>query len=123
MQLRKLLSCLLIVVVLASIPHVIVMGQSTSTISGTVRCGTGCDAIDLPDGSPIDANFRIVAVMTVALDPNTGSPRPDLPTTNADTSFDASALGQYELRGLLPGIYDLYAVCERVQDDFVRFRC
>jgi hypothetical protein len=116
MQLRRLLCCLLIAVVLASIPHAIVKGQSTtSTISGTVRCGTGCDAVDLPDGSPIDADFRIVAVMTIALDPNTGSPNPDLPTTNADTSFDASALGQYKLQGLLPGIYDLYAYANGYQ--------
>ena len=108
MHLRVVLLVLLIGVVLASMPHVIVKGQSTSTVSGTVRCGTGCYAVDLSDGSPIDSDFRIVAVMTIALDPDTGSPNPGLPTTNANASFDASALGHYELQGLLPGIYDGY---------------
>jgi len=109
MQLRKLLSCLLIGMVLVSIPHAIVKGQLTSTISGTIRCGTACDTVGLSDGSPINVGGRVVAVMTIPFDPNTGDPRPDLPTTNAQASFDGSAHGQYELQGVLPGIYDLYA--------------
>ena len=95
----------------------IVNGQSNeySTITGTVRCGGVCDTVGLSYGSPINAAGRIVAHMTMALDPYTGSTRPDLPTTDAQTSFDASAHGHYELQGLLPGIYDLYAFASGYQ--------
>ena len=108
MQLRKLLFCLLIGVALASAPYAIVNGQYTSTISGTVRCGGGCDTVGLVYGEPINVAGRIVAVMTTALDPNTGAARPDLPVQNAQTSFDATANGRYELQGVEPGIFDLY---------------
>ncbi len=45
--------------------------------------------------------------MTMALDPFTGQPRPDLPTTTTNTTFDASAHGHYELQ-VQPGVFDLY---------------
>jgi len=104
-----MVTSLLIAVMLASMPYAIVAGQSTSTISGTVRCGGGCDTVGLLYGEPIDVAGHILAWMDVALDPYTGQPRPDLPTTNAQTSFDATARGRYELQGVEPGIYDLYA--------------
>jgi hypothetical protein len=109
MQLRKLLSCLLIGVVLASIPHGIVKGQSTSTISGTVRCGGGCDTVGLLYGEPINVAGFIWAHMNMALDPYTHQPRPDLPLQNAQTSFDATAHGRYELQEVEPGLFNLIA--------------
>jgi hypothetical protein len=113
MQLRKLLSCLLIGVVLsgvvlASIPYAIVKNHPTSTISGTVRCGGGCDTVGILQGEPIDVAGSIFAFMTMALDPYTGQPRPDLLIKHAQTSFDASAYGRYELQGVEPGIFDLW---------------
>jgi hypothetical protein len=51
----------------------------------------------------------------MALDPKTGYPRPDLPLTNAQASFDALAHGQYVLQGLLPGSYDLYVYANGYQ--------
>lgn len=89
--------------------NAVVNGQSTATISGTVRCGGGCSAFGLAYGDPVNVAGKVVAVMTMALDPYTGAARPDLPVTNAKTSFDASASGQYVLQGLLPGVFDLYA--------------
>ena len=92
--------------------NVMVNGQSTgdSTISGTVRCGSGCAAVGLASGDPINAAGSVVAVMTMRLDPYTGYPRPDLPISRSvGASFDTSAHGHYALQGLLPGIYDLYA--------------
>jgi protocatechuate 3,4-dioxygenase beta subunit len=53
--------------------------------------------------------------MTMALDPSTGAQRPDLPTTNGQATFDASANGQYQIQGLLPGIYDLYVYADGYQ--------
>lgn len=120
MQLSKLLTCLLVGAVLVSLPQAIVNGQATSTIQGTVRCGTGCNTFGLSDGSPINVAGKIDAVMTMALDPNTGAARPDLPLTNSHTTFDASANGQYVLQGLLPGIYDLYASANGYQMTLVQ---
>lgn len=103
---------LAILVLLALVAqNVIVNGQSgNSSISGTVRCGgDACFAVGLAYGDPINAAGKVVAIMTTALDPNTGYARPDLPTTNAQALFEVSAHGHYMLQGLLPGVYDLYA--------------
>jgi len=48
-------------------------------------------------------------VMTTRLDPYTGQARPDLPLVNAVGYFNATAQGHYEVEGLAPGVYDLYA--------------
>jgi hypothetical protein len=53
--------------------------------------------------------------MTMALDPLTYAPNPDLSTTDVNTTFDASAQGHYELQGLLPGIFDLYVFANGYQ--------
>jgi hypothetical protein len=47
--------------------------------------------------------------MTMRLDPYTGEQRPDLPTVDAVSYFNATAQGHFELEGLAPGIYDIYA--------------
>jgi len=121
MPLRRLLSCLLFAVVLVSVPYLIVRGQSaTGTISGTILCGGGCGTVGLSFGQPINVAGNVYAEMSEVLDPYTGyaltmcpAGPPGQPSampgcTNAQTSFSASANGQYELQGLLPGIYTLY---------------
>lgn len=111
---------ILVLICVQSLP-VIVNGQSggTSTISGTVRCGSGCSTVGLNYGDPIQSAGRVAAHMTVALDPYTGAQRPDLPTTDGQTSFVAADHGQYEVQGLNPGIYDLYAFATGYRDTLV----
>lgn len=82
-----------------------VYAQSTATISGTIRCGSGCSAVGLNYGDPIQSGGSVVAHMTTALDPITGSPRPDLPTMDTNTTIDVH--GHYEL-SVTPGVFDLY---------------
>jgi hypothetical protein len=43
------------------------------------------------------------------IDPYTGQQRPDLPTVDAVGYFSTTAMGHYEVEGVAPGIYDLYA--------------
>jgi hypothetical protein len=125
MQLRKLLACLLIPVVLVSVPYVIVKGQpAAGAISGTILCGSGCGSVGLSFGQPINVAGNVYAEMSEELDPYTGyaltmcpAGPPGQPSamsgcTNAQTSFSANANGQYELGGLAPGIYTLYVLAE-----------
>jgi len=86
-----------------------------ATISGTVRCGSSCSSVGLSNGDPVQSAGKVIAHMTMALDPYTGAQRPDLPTTDGQTTFDASAHGQYMIQGLNPGIYDLYASADGYQ--------
>ncbi len=125
MQLRTLLSCLLIAIVLVSGPYVIVNGQSvTGTISGIILCGSGCGSVGLSFGQAINVAGNVYAEMSEILDPYTGyaltmcpAGPPDQASTmpgcmNAKTSFSANVNGQYELQGLAPGIYTLYVSAE-----------
>ncbi len=87
-------------------------GQSTQgfTISGTVKCSTGCAAVGLTDGSPINSAFQISASMTMAADPVSCQADPSLPLAPfIQASFPASANGQYQLQGLQAGLYLLTA--------------
>jgi hypothetical protein len=43
------------------------------------------------------------------IDPYTGQTRPDLPLVDAAGYFDATAQGRYEVQGVAPGVYNLYA--------------
>ena len=52
---------------------------------------------------------KVWAKMTTRLDPYTGQSRPDLPLVDAVGYFNATAQGHYEVEGLAPGVYDLYA--------------
>jgi hypothetical protein len=81
-------------VVVLSLHIVTVSAQATATISGTVRCGGGCGS---SYGNPIDAAGFVVAKRT------------DLPEPLVNASFTAADHGQYELVGLPPGVYNLYA--------------
>lgn len=116
------MGCLLILGVLILVPNVIVNGQtSTGTISGTVICGAGCDTVGLSFGQPINVAGKVYAQMSEQLDPYTGFAVTMCPSSppgqsswmsgcvNGQTSFGASANGHYELQGLQPGIYTLYA--------------
>src|SRR5208282_1312351 len=41
--------------------------------------------------------------------PYTGEQRPDLPTVDAQGYFNATATGHYEVEGVAPGVYTIYA--------------
>jgi len=58
---------------------------------------------------PIAEAGMIWAHMKMRLDPYTGEQRPDLPTIDGQAFVNATANGHYELEGLAPGIYDIYA--------------
>jgi hypothetical protein len=83
-------------------PVILVKGEiSPALVSGTLRGGDR--------NQPIQKPGRVEAVMTTRLDPYTGQARPDLPLVNAVGYFNATAQGHYEVEGLAPGVYDLYA--------------
>jgi hypothetical protein len=58
---------------------------------------------------PIAEAGMVWANMTMRIDPYTGQNRPDLATINAQAFVNATANGHYELEGLAPGVYDIYA--------------
>jgi hypothetical protein len=58
---------------------------------------------------PIAEAGMVWAHMTMRLDPYTGQQRPDLPTIDGQAFVNATANGHYELEGLAPGVYDIYA--------------
>jgi len=59
--------------------------------------------------APIGEAGQVWAHMTMRLDPYTGAQRPDLPTVDSQAFVNATANGHYELEGMAPGIYDIYA--------------
>ncbi|MGP8068590.1 MAG: DUF4365 domain-containing protein [Candidatus Bathyarchaeia archaeon] len=89
-------------------PILVVKGEVTpSIITGTLRYG---DLASPPlRGGPIKEAGRVYARMTNRLDPYTSQERPDLPRIDAVGYFSPAALGHYELHGVAPGIYDIYA--------------
>ena len=60
-------------------------------------------------GQPVGEAGKVWAKMTMRLDPYTGQQRPDLPTIDGVGYFNATANGHFEVEGLAPGVYDLYA--------------
>ena len=114
---RSTALAVMVVLVLAQSVSATIRGQSAGppTISGTVRCGGGCDTVGLQYGGPIQSAGSVLAHMTMALDPYTGGQRPDLPTTDGQATFGASDNGHYLIQGLQPGIYDLYARADGYQ--------
>lgn len=60
-------------------------------------------------GQPIQKPGKVFARMTMRLDPYTGRARPDTPLVDAVGYFNDKAQGHYEIHGLAPGVYDLYA--------------
>jgi hypothetical protein len=88
-------------------PVMLVKGEvDPAIVTGTIRYA-GYNATLY--GQPVQEAGKVEAVMTTRLDPYTGLQRPDLPNINAVGYFNATATGHYEVEGLAPGIYDLYA--------------
>jgi hypothetical protein len=58
---------------------------------------------------PIAEAGKVWAHMTMRIDPYTGAQRPDLATIDGQAYVNATANGHYELEGLAPGVYDIYA--------------
>jgi hypothetical protein len=88
-------------------PVLLVKGEiDPAIITGTIRYG-GYNASLY--GQPVQEAGRVYAKMTTRLDPYTGQNRPDLPLVDAVGYFNATATGHYEVEGLAPGTYDLYA--------------
>jgi hypothetical protein len=88
-------------------PVMLVKGEvDPAIVTGTIRYA-GYNATLY--GQPVQEAGKVTAEMTTRLDPYTGLQRPDLPTINAVGYFNATAQGHYEVEGLAPGIYDLYA--------------
>jgi hypothetical protein len=87
-------------------PVMLVKGEiHTASISGNIRYG---DANRTRYDKPIQEAGKVYAKMTMRIDPYTAAQRPDLPTVDAVGYFNATAMGQYEVEGVAPGIYDLY---------------
>jgi len=88
-------------------PVLLVKGEvDPAIITGTIRYGGYNDTLY---GLPMKEAGQVWAKMTTRLDPYTGQQRPDLPNVDAVGYFNATAEGHYEVEGLAPGIYDLYA--------------
>ncbi|HXX72914.1 MAG TPA: carboxypeptidase-like regulatory domain-containing protein [Candidatus Acidoferrales bacterium] len=88
-------------------PVLLVKGEvDPAILTGTIRYG-GYNATLY--GQPVGEAGRVYAKMTTRLDPYTGEARLDLPLVDAAGYFNATAHGHYEVEGLAPGVYDLYA--------------
>lgn len=60
-------------------------------------------------GQPVREAGMVYAKMRARIDPYTGVRRPDLLTIDSVGYFNATAQGHFEVEGLAPGVYDLYA--------------
>jgi len=88
-------------------PVVLVKGETDpAIITGTLRYA-GYNATLYQQ--PIAEAGQVWAHMTMRLDPYTGVQRPDLPTIDGQAYVNATANGHYEVEGLAPGVYDIYA--------------
>jgi len=88
-------------------PVLLVKGEiDPAILTGTVRYA-GYNATLY--GQPVQEAGKVWAKMTMRLDPYTGQQRPDLPLVDAVGYFNATAMGHFEVEGLAPGVYDLYA--------------
>jgi hypothetical protein len=88
-------------------PVLLVKGEiDPAIITGTIRYAGYNQTLY---SHPVQEAGRVEAIMTTRLDPYTGQARPDLPLVNAIGYFNATAQGHYEVEGLAPGVYDLYA--------------
>jgi len=88
-------------------PVMLVKGETDpAIITGTLRyAGYNSTLYQLP----IAEAGKVWAHMTMRIDPYTGQNRPDLPTIDGQAYVNATANGHYELEGLAPGVYDIYA--------------
>jgi len=87
-------------------PVMLVKGEvDPAIITGTIRYAGYNTTLY---GQPLQEAGRVYAKMTTRLDPYTGQ-KTDLPTVDAVGYFNATAQGHYEIEGVAPGIYDIYA--------------
>ncbi len=88
-------------------PSLLVKGEvDPATVTGTLNYGS---YNVLLNGQPVQEAGTVYAKMTTRIDPATGQQRPDLPTIDAVTYFNATSQGNFEIDGLAPGVYDFYA--------------
>jgi len=88
-------------------PVMLVKGEiDPAIITGTIRYA-GYNATLY--GKPIQEAGMVWAKMTTKLDPYTGQKMTGAPTTDAVGYFNSTASGHYEVEGLAPGVYDVYA--------------
>jgi hypothetical protein len=88
-------------------PVMLVKGEiDPAILTGTIRYAGYNQSLY---SHPIQEAGKVWAKMTTRLDPYTSQHRPDLPTVDAVGYFNATAQGHYEVEGLAPGVYDLYA--------------
>ena len=88
-------------------PVVLVKGEiDPAIITGTIRYAGYNQTLY---SQPLQEAGRVYAKMTTRLDPYTGQTRADLPNIDAVGYFNATAHGHYEVEGVAPGVYDLYA--------------
>ena len=96
-------------------PLLLVKGEvDPAVITGTVRYGTYNPTLN---GAPVEEAGKVIAHMRTELDPYTGAQLKSCPSialsvpgcTDAVGYFNATAGGHYEIEGVAPGIYDLYA--------------
>jgi hypothetical protein len=88
-------------------PVMLVKGETDPAImTGTLRYAGYNSTLY---GQPIAEAGKVWAHMTMRLDPYTGQQRPDLPTIDSQAYVNATDNGHYELEGLAPGVYDIYA--------------
>ena len=88
-------------------PVVLVKGETDPAImTGTLRYAGYNSTLYQ---QPIAEAGQVWAHMTMRIDPYTGQNRPDLPTIDGQAYVNATANGHYELEGLAPGVYDVYA--------------
>jgi len=87
-------------------PVLLVKGElDPAIITGTIRYGGYNSTLY---NEPMREAGMVEAVMKTKLDPYTGAQLSG-PLTNAVGYFNATAQGHYEIEGVAPGIYDLYA--------------
>jgi hypothetical protein len=88
-------------------PLILIFGEvNPAVITGIVRYAGYNQTLF---NRPIQESGKVLARMTMRLDPYTGKSRPDLPLVDAAGYFSATAQGYYKIQGLAPGLYDLYA--------------
>lgn len=90
----------------ANWPVMLVKGETDpAIIYGTIFYGGYNQSLY---GKPIELAGMVKAVMTTKLDPYTGNTMTG-PLTNAVGYFNSTAMGHYEVEGVAPGVYDIYA--------------
>ena len=98
-------------------PVLLVKGEiDPAIITGTIRYAGYNQSLY---SQPVQEAGRVYAKMTTRLDPYTGQARPDLPLVDAAGYFNATAMGHYEVEGVAPGIYDLYAEAAGYPDTLI----